>query len=254
MEETTVTSAKNPLIQHLIKLRKSREYRYDSGSLVVMGIKMVTELARHTSFISLLHTPDVVPPACKADKMVTVSPDLIKKISKLSNPEGLIAEVPLPLPSNLQGCRRLLALDQINDPGNLGTLMRTAYALGWEGIFLLTPCVDPFNDKALRAAKGATFHLPYQMGTWEDLEKVISRNGLTPYVAHIEGDSLASIDMISEKILLILGNEAHGPSKETFKRCLPLSIPMRPEAESLNVASAGSIFLYFLNVNARKLK
>ena len=88
----------------------------------------------------------------------------MKKISGMQTPEGLVVEIEMPKPAPLEGLKYLLALDGVSDPGNVGALLRTALALGWQGIFILDESCDPFNDKALRSARGATFRLPL---AWE---------------------------------------------------------------------------------------
>ncbi len=173
-----------------------------------------------------------------ADEQLIVTPEILKKISGTPSPEPIAAEVTLPENQKISG-RLLLALDQISDPGNLGTLLRTAFAFGVQGVFLTDGCADPFNDKALRAAKGATFLLPLQHGNLEDLAKIAKSR--TVYIADLGGNELLKPQTPA---LLILGNESHGPSPELLKLGEKVTIPMRPEIDSLNVAIAGSILLH----------
>ena len=130
-------------------------------------------------------------------------------------------------------------LDQIADPGNCGTLLRTAYALGWDGVVATPGTVDFFNDKALRAAKGAPFRLPYKLASPEE----IASWNTTFYVATLEGEPLAQTSFTTP-CALILGNEGKGPGRWAHSLGKKINIPMRQGAESLNVASAGAILLY----------
>jgi TrmH family RNA methyltransferase len=132
-----------------------------------------------------------------------------------------------------------LILDQIADPGNLGTLLRTAYALKWDGVAATPGTVDFFNDKAIRAAKGATFRLPLALVSSEE----IASWNVSFYIADLQGAPLSDAKFQTPRAL-ILGNEGRGisPWAETIGK--KIHIPMRTEAESLNVAAAGAILLY----------
>ena len=181
-----------------------------------------------------------IPDHLQSKQILLVTPEIIEKISGTQSPEPYLAEVPLPSSSNLEKKRHLLALDGVSDPGNVGTLFRTALALGFDGVFLTKNSADPFMNKALRAAKGATFHLPIQIGTEEDLAILIKENDLTPYIADGKGSSKT---LLTSPLILILGNEANGPSKILKALGQLISIPIANETESLNVAVAGGILM-----------
>lgn len=234
-----IKSLQHPIVKHLVKLRKERRYRLEKESLLLEGKKMIFEYRGPIE--TLLVTKDVsIPDHLKPKTTLTVSSEIIEKISGTKAPEPYLAEIPLPSLSTLEGKERLLALDGISDPGNVGTLIRTALALGFDAIFLTKDAADPFMNKALRAAKGATFHLPIQIGTEEDLAALIKKNRLTPYIADGKGSSKIAF---TSPLVLILGNEAHGPS-ETLKAMGQLiAIRMGNETESLNVAVAGGILM-----------
>ncbi len=234
-----IKSLQHPIVKHLVKLRKERRYRVEKESLLLEGKKTIFEY-RGPIEVLLVGEGSPIPDHLQPKTTLSVSTEIIEKISGTKAPEPYLAEIPLPTSSNLDGKNRLLALDGISDPGNLGTLLRTALALGFEGVFLTKTSADPFMDKALRAAKGATFHLPIQIGTEKELTTLIEKNGLTPYIADGKGSSKISF---STPLILILGNESHGPS-ETLKKTGPLiSIPLADKTESLNVAVAGGILM-----------
>jgi TrmH family RNA methyltransferase len=127
----------------------------------------------------------------------------------------------------------------------MGTLIRSALALGWDGIFLLEGCCDPFNDKALRAGKGATFRIPIQQGNFASLKKVLGALPRDVYLADVEGPSFKEISSAKPKAL-ILSSESHGPMQEFKDLFSKISIPMPGAMESLNVAVAGGILLQHL--------
>jgi len=232
-----IKSLQHPIVKHLVKLRKEKRYREEKRSLLLEGKKMVCEYRGEMDL--LLTTREANIPDHLSPKMrFVVPPEIIEKIAGTSSPEPFLAEVPHPSSQSLDGKTCLLALDRISDPGNLGTLMRTALAFGFDGIFLIR-CTDPFSPKALRAAKGATFHLPIQQGSEDDLLKLIENNHLTPYVADSDGEAVA----MQAPLVLILGSEAHGSSETLKSSGKIVAISIEPQTESLNVAVAGGILM-----------
>lgn len=241
-----ITSLQHPAVKHLVKLRHNRDYREEHGSAIIEGIKMVTEVCQHIAPKSLfVLDPSLIPSGLKPGTVVTVSEEVLAKITATPSPEGIVAEVPIPAQASLQGKKRLIALDGVNDPGNMGTLLRTALALGFEGAFLFHDCCDPCNDKALRAAKGATFQLPMRNGTWEELKAFADREGLPLYAADLNGTP-ASETRFPQGLILVLGSEAHGLSLPTRVECQKITIPQRGAIDSLNVAVAGGILMYVI--------
>lgn len=231
-----ITSLQHPLVKRLVKIRLDKDARVEEQSVLVVGTKLVEELAQNTPLKTLI--VDRPFPFLKAQEVVEVTPEILKKITGLAAPEGIAAEVALPTRADLSSARYLLVLDGINDPGNVGTLLRTALALGWEGAFLLPGSADPFNEKALRAAKGATFRLPLCQGSVEELQKMWKGKF---FVADLQG---TIPQIVSPPVALILGSEAHGPSPALKKGATAVSIPMPGPMESLNVAIAGAILMY----------
>ncbi len=239
-----ISSPQHPLVKYLVKVRSDRAYRKQTGSALITGSKLLTELKNIVSFKTILIENEF--PFSDFPKNIPtyrLPLALLKKITGLQHPEPVAAEVALPPFQSLSKKNYLVALDGISDPGNLGTLLRTAFALNWEGAFILSHSTDPFNDKALRAAKGATFRLPLSTGSWDDLKELIKNNHMHAYLADIKGQPLEQTTF-QTPVLLILGNEAHGASQIAKELSTPVSIPMNPLAESLNVAAAGAILMY----------
>jgi TrmH family RNA methyltransferase len=173
---------------------------------------------------------------------------IMKKISGNNTPEGVIAEVQMPSFSSLKESKNILVLDGISDPGNMGTLIRTALAFGWDGIYILPTSCDPYNEKVLRAARGAHFKIPLRRGNLTELALFVKQGHFQAWVADLQGQTAQSVTSKNRKVL-IMGNEAHGPSPEVFEFAESISIPMIGEMESLNVAVAGGILLYALMRN-----
>ncbi|GMN34033.1 hypothetical protein TIFTF001_004479 [Ficus carica] len=151
---------------------------------------------------------------------------------------------------------RILVLDGIQDPGNLGTLVRSAMAFRWDGIFLLPGCCDPFNEKAIRASRGASFQLPIVCGSWFHLEALNRELKMKMLAGHPETcKETKPVLQLSQEVVdsfahlplcLVLGSEGSGLSEKSLRECELVCIPMAGEFESLNVSVAGGIFLYML--------
>lgn len=233
-----ITSTANPYVKHLVKLRLDATYRKKERKVLIEGKHTVSE---HKRLKSLIVSNQTLLSTLEAEEIYLVDEAIIKKISGLEHPEGILAEVDMPAESSLNHCRKLLVLDGISDPGNMGTLFRTACAFGWEGIFLLPNCCDPFNDKALRASKGATFKLPFKHGNLEEL-KFLSKE-LTPLCADLQGEEPEKYK--NRPLLLVIGNESKGLSDSVKSLCKPITLPIQ-NMESLNASVAGGILLYLL--------
>ncbi len=241
-----ISSLQHPIVKHLVRLRQNTDYRHEHNSVVIEGIKMIEEIGSTQHFKALLtYDEALIPKGLKADHIYLASEEVMQKASGMKTPEGILAEVAMPKPADLNGKRHLIGIDGVADPGNLGSILRTALAFGWEGAFILNESCDPYNEKALRAARGAIFRLPIAHGNWEQLQSLAQSNQLLPCVADLSGLAPENINA-SQGLLLLLGNEAHGPSPHTKKWCHPVSIPMPGEMESLNVAVAGGILMYLL--------
>lgn len=242
-----ITSAQNSLVKHLVRLRQNSDYRHEHQTVLVTGKKMVEELPSAYPVRNVLATEEFDLHSLsklQAKEVFYTTEEILQKITGLSHTEGIAAEVDLPKESTLEGLHKIVTLDGLNDPGNVGTILRTAIALGWDGIFLLNHCCDPFNDKALRAAKGATFRIPIRTGTLADLKEIIQKNRLKPIAADLTGQDAATFGETSH-LLLVLGNEAHGLSEEVQQLCQKITIPIE-NMESLNVSVAAAIIMYQL--------
>ncbi|MDB6081410.1 MAG: hypothetical protein JWO53_682 [Chlamydiia bacterium] len=239
-----ISSLKHPLVKHLVDLKRDRHIREQEQSLLFEGKNAIIDLCRNGKIQIkrlIVESEEILPEDLHADEVIRVSRGIIEKISSVENPENCIAEITMPKMQDLSKKSHIIVCDSIQDPGNLGTIIRTATAFGWDGIFLLEPCCDPFNDKALRASKGATFELPIQKGAWSDL----SRFDHLKLIADMEGDAPERYPA-DQKLLLIVGNEAKGVRPPADFPHQKIAIPMSGPMESLNVAIAAGILLYTL--------
>lgn len=242
----TLTSLQHPLVKHLVKLRKNSDYRHEHQSVVIEGIKLVNEVSEQfPPKIVMAANEKFVPKGVPEEHVIIATDEILKKVSGMLSSEGVLAEVPMPPNADMKGKRFVVAVDGVSDPGNVGNILRTALALGWEGVFILKDSCDPFNEKVIRSARGATFRLPMAIGNWEDLQSLINQNQWRPFAADIDGKDLKNVQT-NGSALLVLGNEAHGLSEQALKKCEKVTIPMPGPMESLNVAMAGGILMYML--------
>jgi RNA methyltransferase, TrmH family len=243
-EHRFISSLQHPLVKHLVRLRVDSAYRQEHQAIVLEGLKPIQEISAHMN--KLLYTPAYSSMALSfSGEKWEVTESIVQKISGMTSPEGLIAEVRMPPFVSLENANHVLAFDGISDPGNVGTLLRTALALGWETVYFLPGCCDPFNEKVLRAARGAHFKLALAKGSPDQLHRWVEAKEVQSLVADLRGKRAEDIARASHR-LLVLGNEAHGASDEIRQFCESVTIPMPGETESLNVAVAGGILLYLL--------
>ena len=175
--------------------------------------------------------------------LIPVSEDVLRWASDTQQPAGILAVFAIPLPRLPKLVNRVLILDAVREPGNLGAMLRTAAAAGVEIVILAPGCVDPYNSKVLRAGMGAHFRLPIVEAAWAEI------SGYCQELA-VFGASAAAPQVYTSvdwrlPWALILGNEARGLSREA-EHCADggISIPMSADTESLNVASACAVILF----------
>jgi len=235
-----ISSLQHPVVKRLVKLRDNRAFRAQEKSVLIVGVTLVSDVAARLPLKTLI---SVDPLPFNAKESYLAPPNVLEKIINISSHDLVAAEVELPEQSSLENLGTIVILDGLADPGNVGTILRTAVALGWEGAFLTPNTADPFNDKALRAARGAPLFLPLKQGSYAELEKLVHQSGMTVYIADIEGKKLTEVSF-KKPLALVLGHETQGPSAEARALGQTVSIPMTNQMESLNVATAAAILMY----------
>jgi RNA methyltransferase, TrmH family len=225
-------------------LRTDRTARQEKQLAFVTGKKMIYELIEQKAPIQTIFIEEGELVKTLFYETIEVTHAISKKITGLASPEPISATIAIPPYEPVLQRSYVLVLDGISDPGNLGTLLRTALALGWEGVYLTENTCDPFHEKALRAAKGATFSLPMQKGSWEEFAKKSSF--FHTFVADMQGSSIKDLFLPEGPIALVLSRESSGARTSAKNQFQTVCIPMQEGMESLNVASAGAILLYGL--------
>lgn len=246
-----ITSDKNDFIKRVLKLKTKKE-RDKSNLFYVEGERFVSEIPPsikiHKYIISSefqkkdFYTYDDT--AC-----LIVSENVFKKISDTMNPQGIIAICEKPrysLNIDAEVNNFFVVLDRISDPGNLGTIIRTAEALGSNGIFLSSHCVDVYNPKVLRSTMGSVFHTPIytDLDLTELLEKFTKRN-IKIISTHLNGDKSPSEVNLSSSVAILIGNEANGILDEYVNKSdFLVKIPMLGKVNSLNASMSSAILFY----------
>ena len=270
-----ITSVNNQRVKDIADL-KQKKYRMESGLFFAEGLRAVQEAVQYAEVTDLFFTAaeekkltEVIKAAKeKGARLYQADDKVMAKLSDTKTPQGVLAVIRIPEQS-LQKLRPgvmlriadkqnqsarvetdnnapVIILDRIQDPGNLGTIIRTADAVGALGIILLEGCVDAYSPKVVRASMGSLFHLPVVQDIFpEEALTWCYRHGYEPAATAMKGATNLYKADISKKMAFIFGNEANGVSEELQAAAeTRLFIPMAGLAESMNVAMAAGIVLF----------
>lgn len=245
----SITSRQNALMTHLRKLAASRSYRRACGEYLCDGVKLLDEALKWGApLVTAVFSEGVDAPALPPNvRSVCVPRDVMRSISPMETPQGALFTVKLPqpaLPETLNGTRYLV-LDGVQDPGNVGTILRTADAFGCEAVLLVNACADVYNPKTARATMGAVFRIPTYACTVDELGALLTRSGLPLYGTALREDTEDIRSVSLARAAVAIGSEGRGLSEELLSRCeKTLKIPMQPRCESLNAAMAAGVVLW----------
>lgn len=240
-----ISSKTNPKIKDVVKLY-DKKYRKLYGCYLVEGIKPVRECIDAGGEIIEIFCTDRLTTQFKVATLVSES--VFSMISSEKSPQGVLAVVKLPQNKLLPPKNSCILLDNLQDPGNLGTIIRTANAAGFHEIYLIN-CTDPFSPKAVRASMSGIFFTKICSGTQEDIMRLLADIPLI--CADMKGENI--FDFIPpEKFCLCIGNEGNGISDDIMlKSDHKVSIPMAKNCESLNAAVSAGICMYQLKYKKR---
>ena len=245
----TITSRQNPLCTHLRKLSSSAAYRRQCGEFLCDSPKLLQEALL---WGSELHTVVVTagteaPPLPKGVRLVEVPADVMRSVAPMETPQGTLFTCAIhtePLPETLAG-RRYVVLDTLQDPGNVGTILRTADAFHADGMFLVNGCADLYNPKTLRATMGAVFRCPVWTVGAEELSALLKRSGIPLYGAALREDTLDARAADYSRCAIAIGSEGRGLTEDVLALCdRTIKIPMSEHCESLNAAAAATVLLW----------
>lgn len=249
MNAETITSRQNPLMTHLRKLASSRSYRKKSGEYLCDGTKLLAEALKWGAEVKTAVFSEGVdiPPLPDGVRAVRVSEELMRAVSPMETPQGALFTVALPevqLPETLSG-KHYLVLDGVQDPGNVGTILRTADAFDCDGVFLVNACADLYNPKTARATMGAIFRREAYTVTAEELFVLLRKSGVPLYGTALRDDTVPLAEANLARAAVAIGSEGRGLSQQVLDECAKtLKIPMNPRCESLNAAIAATVVLW----------
>ncbi len=256
-----ITSSSNPKMKHIIQLNKKPKTRYEQRVFVVEGIKMCMEAPREQiqamyiseSFLADRNNQELI----KDYSYETVSDHVFSQISDTKTPQGVLCLVKMPeyrMEELLGSIPHLLILENIQDPGNLGTMMRTGEGAGITGMIMDKTTVDLFNPKTIRSTMGSLFRVPFYV-TDNVVETIgaVKERGIALYAACLDGTMAYDAADYTGPCGFLVGNEAKGLRMETAAFAdAHVRIPMEGTVESLNAAVASALLMYEVNRQRRK--
>lgn len=240
-----ITSRKNPLLQQVRKLLDSRKERQNAGLFVADGTKLLEEAVRwwpglHTVILSdgvQVELPENI-------RTVHVPGDVMESVSPMRSPQGALFLCRLPEKTDLIPKPGMLLLDGIQDPGNLGTILRTADALQIP-VALLEGCADPYSHKVVRASMGAVFRTPVVQTTWQEAKAACRERGIPVAVTALSDRAQDIRKADISAMAVVIGSEGQGVRREILDSAqAELIIPMHENCESLNAAIASAIVMW----------
>lgn len=243
-----LTSRRNPLLQTIRKLNGSAAFRRQKGLFVGEGPKLLEECVKWGGQVdTVIAAAGVELPAGLDCRRVEVPADVLASLADTNTPQGVIFTCALPdtaLPEKLPR-GRYLVLDGVQDPGNVGTVWRTADALGCAGLLLTGECADPFSPKVVRSTMGACFRLKLWRGERRAVRDLLERSGIPLYATALRADTADIRQADLREAAVVIGSEGRGISQEMLSYCeKTLKIPMEPTCESLNAAIAAAVVLW----------
>lgn len=244
----TISSLHNGLVKKVAQLTTSKSFRDKEKLTVVEGKNLLTDLLKVKPASMLFVTEENLREAGPCDRLFLVTKEVMKKMTSVEAPEGMLALFPI-LTSALEKIESpLLILDGLQDPGNVGTLLRTASAFHVSHCVAIEPCCDLWHPKVMRSAKGAHyFFSSLSLSTWEELLPFLQKKQVSLLVADLKGIPIQALK-VPHTWALVIGSEAHGPTIPTGALATYFTIPMRSTIDSLNAAQAGAIALYYCTV------
>lgn len=249
VEEQRITSRKNEKLQQVKRLFASRKAREEAGLFVSDGTKLLSEAVRYCPGLQRVILSDGVAAEVPGSvEVIRVPEDVMASLSPMESPQGAIFLCRLPEKQAFQARPGMLLLDGIQDPGNLGTILRTADALDVP-VALLEGCADPYSHKVVRASMGAVLRTQVVQCTWQEARKVCRETGI-PVAVTALSDRAEDIRKASlGTMAVVIGSEGRGVRQEILDCAdAELIIPMNPHCESLNAAVASAIVMWQMRV------
>lgn len=248
MMEQRITGRKNPLLQQVRKLLTSRKEREEARLFVADGTKLLAEAVRYYPGLETVILSDGV----DADvpeyvRVVRVPEDVMESVSPMRTPQGALFICRLPEKKPFVPQRGMVLLDGLQDPGNLGTILRTADALNVP-VALLEGCADPYSHKVVRSSMGAVFRAGVTVTTWAEARDACNSAGIPVAVTALTENAKDIRNADLAQMAVVIGSEGQGVRPEIMAEANEnLIIPMNERCESLNAAIAATIVMWQMN-------
>ena len=248
--EERLSSRKNPLLQQVRKLLASRAERRKQGLFVGDGVKLLEEAVKHWPGLQTVILSDGVEAEVPGGvRVVRVPEDVMASISPMEAPQGALFLAKLPEQAEFVPQKGMLILDGIQDPGNIGTILRTADAMDVP-VVLLEGCADPWSWKVVRSTMGAAFRRPVYQASWEEVLCACRAANIPIGVTALSDRAVDIRSADLREMALVIGSEGRGVRKEILENAdHELIIPMNPHCESLNAAIAAAIVMWEIRRN-----
>ena len=249
-----ITSTKNSKIKEIVALQAKKKNRVNTGTFVVEGVRILEEaLDSGLSPLLTLHTEDLQERGSAlvqrsqdiGTPVEAVMPHVMSAASDTKNSQGILMIFPFPKLQELENLNSVLILDQIRDPGNMGTLLRSAAAAAFNSVWLTPDCVDIYSPKVVRSGMGAHFKIPIVNLQYEDIASNITQHQLQLFISEMDASINYSDANFRDPSAIVVSSETAGTSDQLLT--LPhtkISIPMPGQVESLNASVAGSLLLF----------
>ena len=248
--EERISSRKNPLLQQVKKLLSSRSERRKQGLFVADGTKLLEEAVKHWPGLQTVILADGVEAQVpEGVRVVRVPEEIMEYISPMEAPQGALFLGRLPERAEFVPQKGMLILDGVQDPGNIGTILRTADAMDVP-VVLLDGCADPWSWKVIRSTMGAVFRVPVVQAGWEEVLEKCRESGIPIGVTALSDRAVDIRSANLSQMALVIGSEGRGVRKEVLENAdQELIIPMNPHCESLNAAIAAAIVMWEIRRN-----
>ena len=245
MTELRITSRKNPLLQQVKKLLSSKKAREEAGLFAADGTKLLEEAVKYFPGLDTVILSDGVQAHVpEKTKVIRVPGDVMESISPMQSPQGALFLCRFPEKKDFRPVPGMLLLDGIQDPGNIGTILRTADALDVP-VVLLEGCADPYSHKVVRSSMGAVFRTHVIQSNWETVKKACDDAGIAIGVTALSDRAKDLRQSDLKSMAVVIGSEGQGVRKEILESAgAELIIPMNPHCESLNAAVAATIVMW----------
>lgn len=249
-----ITSTSNPQVKKLLQLQKKSKARDEENVFLVEGLRMFAEIPKER--VEKVYISESLYNRKKLDLNLhefpyeILSEHVFSHVSDTKTPQGILSVIRRKK-YDIDELLKLenphfIVLDNLQDPGNMGTILRTAEAAGVDAVFMSKDCVDIYNPKTIRSTMGSIYRMPFvHVDSIPELLQIFRENGIKSYAAHLEGENFYDEEKYQCGTAILIGNEGNGLREEVTKNAdILVKIPMQGQVESLNAAIAASVLMF----------